>query len=359
MGPSLEEKIAEHDSRRRRQQNDQKQHVLDLSGAGWTDGPPSEAMCMELDSKLSKASSSSSVGHQPGVFLQLVCQTVVPRSHRRKYNAMFLGRMSLGWKRQKQYWAELKPRQHGDRTSSPKNINERPVLRAPSVLQLHPTQSVPSIAVEKDVSVRNPYTSRRCSSDPSDGTPLTHHFQLPEIRRISELMDGSQSQDSSIADSVRACEHGDLIVTHDHFDDTPDGPYTARQQQNQWKNQHWRHKDTSFLSPPATFLPMKSTPSSQIVPESDYFGKVHIGGRTTDGKEDHRTTATEDGGTRSTMNDSINAQPSIKESGDSDGLNQKKPRGVNESSMRGCEFGRPSRGRTREELDHYSAKIGW
>lgn len=102
MGPSLKEKLGEHDSRRRRQQNDQEQHILDLSGAGWADGPPPEAMRMELDSKLSKASSSSSVGHEPGFFSQLICQTAVPRSHRRKYITMFLDGMSSEWKRQKQ-----------------------------------------------------------------------------------------------------------------------------------------------------------------------------------------------------------------------------------------------------------------
>lgn len=104
---------------------------------------------------------------------------------------------------------------------------------------------------------------------------------------------------------------------------------------------------------------MKSTLSSHIIPESDYFGKVHIGRRTADEKEEHGIATTEDGGARSTIDNSIETPNSIKEPGDNDKLNQKKPRSVNESSMRGCEFRRPTRGKTREELDHYSAKIGW
>ncbi|EUC47944.1 hypothetical protein COCMIDRAFT_88529 [Bipolaris oryzae ATCC 44560] len=331
MGLSLKDKIAEHDSRRRRQQNDQEQHVLDRSGTDWTDGPPPEAMRIGPDRKLSKASSRSSAGHKPGFFSQLICQK----------------------------WAELKPRQHDDQTPSLENIDARPIQRMPFITYLCPTQSAPSVAVQEDVSIQNPYTSRRCSSDPSDGTLLTHRLQIPEIQRISESTDGSQSQGSSTADSLHACERGDLIVAHDHFVDTPDGPYTARQQQNQWKNLRWRHIDTIFLSPPAAFLTAKPTQSSQIVSQSDYFGHVHIGRRTTDEKEEHGIAATGNHGIHSTINDSIEAQFPIEELGGSDRLNQKKPRGVSESSRPGCEFRRPSRGKIREELDHYSAKVGW
>ncbi|KAF5848479.1 hypothetical protein GGP41_005852 [Bipolaris sorokiniana] len=71
-------------------------------------------------------------------------------------------------------------------------MTKRP-LRIPPVLHLRPTKTAPSIVVEEDFSVKNSHASRRRSSDPSDGTPLTHCFQIPEIRRISEATDGSQS----------------------------------------------------------------------------------------------------------------------------------------------------------------------
>jgi hypothetical protein len=276
MGLSLEEKLAEHVSRKRKRQNHWSEYTPYFSGIGWTDGPPPVALGAELQGTLSRASSSSSTGPDIGFFSKFICKTGTLSNYRRRYYTVFLERISSRWKRQDQLQAELEHRHDDEQRPSLHHIDSQPLKRIPSVLRLRPTKSAPPIAEEKP-SVRSRYESRRHSSDPSIGSPLNYPFQLPETQYISDSPSESRSRISSISDSVRACGRSDFIVAHDHFDDTPDAPYTPRKQQNQWKISHWRHKKAAPLCSPATAEPMKSTASRQIIPANDYFGKAHVG----------------------------------------------------------------------------------
>ncbi|EDU44524.1 conserved hypothetical protein [Pyrenophora tritici-repentis Pt-1C-BFP] len=354
VGPSIEERLAEHVSRRRKLRNSS-EYVPQFTGSGWTDGPP--PFSREKRSSRSRSSSDSSSEH--GFFSRLVCQAAIPKNYRRKHNTMFLSRTSKP-NRPKQLHPEYK--HAADRRSSHQDVTSQPVQRIPSAHRLRHTQSAPRIAVEEEAPVQSPHNFIRHGSDPSIGSPLDYPFQIPRIRRTSVTPSVSLHQESPMHAEVRACGRGDLIAVQDYFYNVPKTPSPPLRRHSTWKVPNWRRKDSSSLSPSITETPGQSKRASGYF-ESVYTGK-HITHRTDDpdlaGQEhDDAGPEIEDDPRLQRMLSNIITTPSDCGSVDSDMERMKKRKSIIESPAKAYEIAERFQDKTGDGFDHSLSKIPW
>jgi hypothetical protein len=372
-GPSVEDKLAEHVSRKRRSAKRSSECVPHFTASRWTDGPPPARWQKSSQNSLSRTSSSSP---EQGFFSRLICQASMPKNYRRKSNTMFLSRITSRQKRQKQSQSESKDWRH----------SSQPAQRMPSLYRLRNTQSAPRIEVEEDAPVISPYEKKRHGSDPSIGSPLNYPFQIPEIRHVPETPSPSWIPGDSIAGEVRACGRGDFIA-QDYFDvvpdtpETPEAPHNPRRQPAQWKNTRYRHVYTgngwlgspsvtpANLSPPAgSPTPSKATDQNRQKTASDYFGEFYTDKRITHQTEDPDVAEREhsDAGPEiqddprlQRMLENIVTEPSEESSSDSDMEMSKKRKGINETPATANEVGERFRDKTGDGVDHSLVKAPW
>ncbi|KAE8843256.1 hypothetical protein HRS9139_02553 [Pyrenophora teres f. teres] len=354
-GPPIEERLAEHVSRRRKLRNSS-EYVPQFTGSGWTDGPPPLAS-REKRSSRSKTSSDSSSEH--GFFSRLVCQAAIPKNYRRKHNTMFLSRNSKP-NRPKQLHTEHK--HAADRRTSHQDVTSQPVQRIPSAYRLRHTQSAPRIAVEEETPVHSPYNLIRHGSDPSIGSPLDYPFQIPQIRRTSVTPSVSLYEESPMPAEVRACGRGDLIAVQDYFYNVPKTPSPPLRQHNGWKMPNWRQKDSSSLSPSISETP------GQAQPAIGYFESVYTGKRITHQTDDADVAGQEHSDAGPEIGDDPRLQrmlsnivttPSDCGSVDSDMERMKKRKSIIESPATAYEIAERFQDKTGDGFDHSLSKIAW
>jgi hypothetical protein len=374
-GPTAEDKLVEHVSRRRRSAKRSSEYVPHFTASGWTDGPPPTRSQKDSRSSQSRASSSSP---EPGFFSRLICQASLPKNYRRKHNTMFMSRITSRQKRQKQSQSDSNNWQH----------SSQPVQRMPSIYRLRNTQSAPRIVVEENVPVTSQYDGKRHGSDPSIGSPLNYPFQIPEIRHVPDTPSPNWIPGDSVTGEVRACGRGDLIAAQDYFEEmpeTPDTPHNPRRQPKHWTTSRFRHHYTGNRwlespsvtpsSPPATLSPpaVSPAPSRAIYPScqktaSDYFGEMYTGKNITHQTDDSDAATREhsDAGPEieddprlQRMLENIVTETNEESSSDSDMESSKKRKGINETPATACEVGERFRGKTGDGFDHSLVKTLW
>ncbi|KAF1838405.1 hypothetical protein BDW02DRAFT_413233 [Decorospora gaudefroyi] len=359
-GPSAEDKLAEHVSHKRRLRKRSSGYIPQFVASGWTDGPPPKRRRSHRQGSLSRASSSSS--EEPGFFSRLlICQPSIPKNPRRKYNTMFLKRISSRQRKQGQSQSEHSNSRPPTERFPLDDVSSQPAQRIPSTHRLRQTQSAPRIEFEESAPVNNPHDGKRHGSDPSIGSPLTYPFQIPEIRRTSVTPSAGWPPCSG---SVRACGRGDLIAIQGSSDDTPDSSEITYDER--WKIPRWRHH-TVLLSSPSPLASKRAIPPQQTS-ASDYFGEVytnkHITHQIDDqeaAREDHSDTGPEieDDPRPRKMLSNIVTQPSENESSDSDMERNKKRKSINESVATACEVGEWFRDKTGDEIDPSLINLLW
>ncbi|KAH7075210.1 hypothetical protein FB567DRAFT_553473 [Paraphoma chrysanthemicola] len=212
-GPGLEAVLAEKVSRNRQAKRGTA-YSPRFAASGWTDGTsPSGAGHFRDESHSSADSSSSS---EPNFLSKLICQTSTPKHPRRKYNTLFISRLSPRRRRHKSHStpSNIPSKPTRNLTKPLQSLKSEAVQRIPSALRLRHTQSAPRFTVREATRNEHVNTSRRHSSNPSIGSPLTYQYDLPEIRRISATTAASQTK-RSISHSLRACGRGDMIFTQE------------------------------------------------------------------------------------------------------------------------------------------------
>ena len=188
-GPSLEEKVAEVASLRRRIEKRRKEHksesmFANLLGrksttSGWSDGAASEK------GESRKPFDSSSSGSEQSLLSKLTCQFSFPKRSKHRHHLPNDENPSIN--------SNSRPVSYGRSIISPTRAHISPVHPTlthaiqiiPSTLRLRRTQSTPH--KPSDLSLPRPdyRLDRRNSSTPTVGSPLIYPFEIPEIRRIS------------------------------------------------------------------------------------------------------------------------------------------------------------------------------
>lgn len=280
-GPSPEDQMVETLARRRRLNKRSGALTPFLTASGWTDGPAS-ARASNSDSRRTHSRGSSERSVEANFFSRLICQPSLPKNPRRKQNTLFLSRLSSKRRKQKsqptnrgkcdssEREARLKPLQH---------LTAQAMQRIPSAFRLRQTQSAPRITSQEAASlpVMHDDSSRRRSSNPSIGSPLSYAFELPEIRRMSVTPVHGKHPQEVIQGSVRACGRGDLLAAHEDFDFAfRNGRQVDQiQDQNLYSSSH-AYISRCSLSPSATsgVSPYSAARSAQSRSPTDYFSDV-------------------------------------------------------------------------------------
>jgi hypothetical protein len=188
-GPSLEEKVAEEASLRRRIEKHRKEHKSESMFANllrrksitgdWSDGPASA----EGGSRRSFYSSSS--GSEQSLLSKLTCQFSFLKRSKHRPHFLYDENPSIS--------SNSRPVSYQRSIPSPTRAHISPVHRTPthavqvipSTLRLRRTQSTPHKL--SDLSLPRPdfRFDHHNSSTPTVGSPLIYPFGIPEIRRIS------------------------------------------------------------------------------------------------------------------------------------------------------------------------------
>lgn len=187
----------------------------------WTDGPAAPE-----ERRRRNDSSSSDSTPTPGIFSKLlICQASIHKNPRRSHNTLFMNRLSLRRKqKQRFHWRRASSWKESSRRLRPlQNLTSYAVQRIPSALRLRRTQSAPRLTVEDASSFDEMNRTRKHSSNPSIGSPLTYTYELPNVQYQSDI---SVAQYRA-QDSMRACGRGDLLgaqYCHEEFHHTNSGP---------------------------------------------------------------------------------------------------------------------------------------
>ncbi|KAH7064262.1 hypothetical protein BKA63DRAFT_169426 [Paraphoma chrysanthemicola] len=306
-GPELEEVLAEKISENRRLKRSTA-YSLRFAASGWTDGSsPSGAGHLHEESHSSADSSSSS---EPGFLSKLICQTSIPKHPRCKRNTLFISRLSTRRRKRKSPGnpPNISSKPTRNLTKPLQSLKSEAVQRIPSALRLRHTQSAPRFTVREATTNEDVNSSRRHSSNPSIGSPLTYQYDLPEIRRISATTAASQNK-RSISHSLRACGRGDMIfkqepVGADHFMsyEPPQRKLSSHLVVPPLLDEELSpaavspcSKDTTSSQRPRARRSSSPHPSWSCLesPPSDYFGEVSTATRVGDDKY-HESSAEDD-----------------------------------------------------------------
>ncbi|KAF2688067.1 hypothetical protein K458DRAFT_485205 [Lentithecium fluviatile CBS 122367] len=234
-GPSLEDGLAESTCKRHRLEKFGGERFITrkisaprsgtIDASRWGDGPTDRRRRRGRHS-----SGSSSSPSDPGFISRLICQASSskdsPKSH-----FLFLhhflgkGKHNMG-KRDKP-----KPLPSRPHPCPVQKLTSHAVLRIPSSLRLRRTQSFPRTPSHEKPQEPVVLDTRRNSSNPTIGSPISYPFEIPEIRRISASSATGASQAS-----VHSCGRGDFFTAQIHFPGSPTGTF-----------------DTGKLSPPVLF----------------------------------------------------------------------------------------------------------
>lgn len=148
--------------------------------------------------------------------------------------------------------------------------------RIPSAFRLRHTQSAPRITKEEPAPVVDSHESRRHSSNPSIGSPISYPFELPDIRRMSVTPEPDWVSQDAMQGTVHACGRGDLIAAHEDFA----FPITRRHDPEQATDviTSLHTPARSYIAAPSAISivsPLSKAKSGRTRPANDYFSEVY------------------------------------------------------------------------------------
>ncbi|KAF2787879.1 hypothetical protein K505DRAFT_342576 [Melanomma pulvis-pyrius CBS 109.77] len=271
-GPSIEDRLAEEVSQRRRfkkRQNDLRSepHLAILTegkslGNGWSDAPaPLEG---EDTRRPSTSSASSKSASKRGLLSKLMCQTFGFRRSRRRHNFFSLGHLPSKTGMRPYYYQQSSTSIHHNRLSHTQ-VQPPPhaVQAIPSGLRLRRIQSTQKARATSPYSEL--FLTRRNSSTPTMGSPLACPYEIPEIRRISATTaEGWSPMSGRSFDMLTAKEYldGTRMKVLDESKLNPSSVFVSQR------------RTSNPLIPASPMCSTEAVVPAQKIPEVDYFNKA-------------------------------------------------------------------------------------